>query len=78
VSYVDAGYVIGLTVLAIYALSLVLRRRRLERAVAASRHDATPVPDGPVCSTPSVPSVPSAPAAPTAATSDGAEGRVVR
>jgi hypothetical protein len=36
-SYVDAGYVIALSVLALYALSLILRARRLERAVGASR-----------------------------------------
>ncbi len=33
-SYVDAGYAIALSVLALYSLSLLLRRRRLERAVA--------------------------------------------
>ncbi len=33
VSYVDAGYAIGLGTLAVYAVSLMLRRRRLERAV---------------------------------------------
>ncbi|HUA96063.1 MAG TPA: hypothetical protein VMB82_11125 [Acidimicrobiales bacterium] len=33
-SYVVAGYVICLTVLALYAVGLVLRRRRLERAAA--------------------------------------------
>jgi hypothetical protein len=32
VSYVDAGYAIVLGVLALYALSLITRRRRLERA----------------------------------------------
>lgn len=32
--YVDAAYAICLGVLALYALSLVLRRRRLERADA--------------------------------------------
>ncbi|MGH8989144.1 MAG: hypothetical protein ACRDXC_11220 [Acidimicrobiales bacterium] len=32
--YVDAGYVIALGVLALYALSLLARRRRLERAAA--------------------------------------------
>ncbi|MDA8076600.1 MAG: hypothetical protein M0Z40_15485 [Actinomycetota bacterium] len=37
-SYVDAGYAIALGVLALYSLSLLLRRRRLERA--ASRADA--------------------------------------
>jgi uncharacterized protein (TIGR03382 family) len=34
VSYVDAGYTIALVVLTLYALSLVLRRRRLTRAVS--------------------------------------------
>jgi hypothetical protein len=34
VSYVDAGYAICLGVLALYALGLVLRHRRLERAAA--------------------------------------------
>ncbi len=34
-SYVDAGYAIGLGVLFVYAVSLVVRRRRLTRAVAA-------------------------------------------
>ncbi|MGH9083163.1 MAG: hypothetical protein ACRDWN_07455 [Acidimicrobiales bacterium] len=33
-SYVDAGYAICLAVLALYAASLVFRRRRLERADA--------------------------------------------
>lgn len=32
--YVDAGYVIALAVLALYAVSLIARRRRLERAAA--------------------------------------------
>ena len=31
-SYVDAGYAIALVVLAFYALSLLARRRRLQRA----------------------------------------------
>jgi HAMP domain-containing protein len=34
VSYVDAGYAIGLVVLFVYALSLLARRRRLEAAAA--------------------------------------------
>lgn len=34
-SYVDAGYAIALSVLAAYAASLALRRRRLERRPAA-------------------------------------------
>jgi len=32
VRYVDAGYIIALSVLFVYAVSLVLRHRRLERA----------------------------------------------
>lgn len=32
--YVDAGYAIGLGSLALYAVSLVLRRRHAERAAA--------------------------------------------
>lgn len=35
-SYVDAGYAIGLSVLFLYAIGLVVRRRSLERAVAPS------------------------------------------
>ena len=35
-SYVDAGYAIALAVLALYALSLLARRRRLERAASRS------------------------------------------
>lgn len=35
-SYVDAGYAIALSVLALYALTLVLRRRRWVRAVTMS------------------------------------------
>jgi hypothetical protein len=31
VSYVDAGYAVGLSTLAVYALSLVVRRRVLAR-----------------------------------------------
>jgi hypothetical protein len=33
VSYVDAGYAIALATLFVYAISLVLRRRRWERAL---------------------------------------------
>jgi hypothetical protein len=36
VSYVDAGYVVAVGGTALYALSLVLRRRRWERALRAS------------------------------------------
>lgn len=32
-SYVDAGYAIALGTLAVYAVTLVMRRRRLERSV---------------------------------------------
>jgi hypothetical protein len=31
VRYIDAGYAVALTTLAAYAVSLVVRRRRLER-----------------------------------------------
>ncbi len=51
--YVDAGYAIALAVLALYALSLLARRRRLERAAsrslaaeAAGRGGASRVPGG--------------------------------
>jgi hypothetical protein len=37
VSYVDAGYAIALGVLFAYAVSLVLRRRRWERALKISQ-----------------------------------------
>ncbi len=43
-SYVDAGYVITFVVLSAYALGLVLRRRRLERAVALAEREP---PEGP-------------------------------
>jgi hypothetical protein len=32
-SYVDAGYAVGLSFMFLYALSLVVRRRRLERRI---------------------------------------------
>lgn len=35
-SYVDAGYAVGLSVLFLYAIGLVIRRRRLEQAVELS------------------------------------------
>lgn len=41
-SYVDAGYTIALLVLALYALGLVVRRRRLTRAAALSSERAEP------------------------------------
>jgi hypothetical protein len=40
VRYVDAGYTICLAVLFCYAVGLVLRRRRLSRALAASSRPA--------------------------------------
>ena len=40
--YVDAGYAIALSVLFLYAASLVTRRRRLERAVRAAGPGAPP------------------------------------
>ncbi len=44
-SYVDAGYVVAIGGTFVYAVSLVLRRRRWERALRAS--DATVVPVAP-------------------------------
>lgn len=38
--YVDAGYAIALVVLALYAASLLLRRRRLARAAATAARDS--------------------------------------
>ncbi len=35
-SYVDAGYAVALSTLFVYAISLVLRRRRWERALRVS------------------------------------------
>jgi hypothetical protein len=43
VSYVDAGYAIGLGVLFVYAVSLVLRRRRLERMVDVATREVPPL-----------------------------------
>jgi len=42
VSYVDAGYAISLSALFAYAISLVLRRRRWERALRMSEPAAEP------------------------------------
>jgi hypothetical protein len=42
VNYVDAGYVIALATLFVYAISLVLRRRRWERALRMSEQAAEP------------------------------------
>jgi hypothetical protein len=53
VNYVDAGYAVALTSLFVYALGLVFRRRRWERALETSRRaegvdaaDATVAPGG--------------------------------
>jgi hypothetical protein len=40
VSYVDAGYAAALGTMVVYAVSLVLRRRRWERALKMSEHVA--------------------------------------
>jgi hypothetical protein len=40
VSYVDAGYSIALSVLFLYAVALVLRRRRWERALRVAEQTA--------------------------------------
>jgi hypothetical protein len=42
VSYVDAGYAVALSTLFVYAVSLVLRRRRWERAYELSAPPAPP------------------------------------
>jgi hypothetical protein len=39
VRYVDAGYVIALSVIALYAAGLIARRRRLTRAVARAERE---------------------------------------
>jgi hypothetical protein len=44
VNYVDAGYAVGLSVLFLYSVGLVLRRRSLERRVEL---DLGPDPDAP-------------------------------
>ena len=41
-SYVDAGYVVALGALFVYAVSLVLRRRRWERALHMSEPAVEP------------------------------------
>jgi heme exporter protein D len=41
VSYVDAGYAVTLVTLLVYAVGLVLRRRRWERALEVSEAPAT-------------------------------------
>ena len=42
-SYVVAGYTICLSVLFLYAVGLILRRRRLTRAVAVAERDQQPL-----------------------------------
>jgi hypothetical protein len=39
VKYVDAGYIVALSVLFLYSVSLVLRRRRLEGPRAGAGRD---------------------------------------
>ncbi len=46
-SYVDAGYAVALTTLLVYAVSLLLRRRRWERALRVSEAPATEGQDAP-------------------------------
>jgi len=41
-SYVDAGYIIAFSVLFLYVVSLLVRRRRLERPSPTWPHGATP------------------------------------
>ena len=43
-SYVDAGYAAALGTMLVYAVSLLLRRRRWERALKMSEH--APEPEG--------------------------------
>lgn len=43
-SYVDAGYVIALSVLFLYATSLLLRRRRLGRSAGLAHPEPPPAP----------------------------------
>lgn len=45
--YVDAGYTIALFALALYAVTLVLRRRRLTRAAALAERPEAPPPGDP-------------------------------
>lgn len=41
-SYVDAGYAVGLSVLFLYGIALLVRRRSLERAVDLSMPPSDP------------------------------------
>lgn len=45
-SYVDAGYSIGLGLLFLYGVGLGLRRRRWERALKVAERADEPVPPG--------------------------------
>ncbi len=54
--YVDAGYVAALGSLFVYGISLVLRRRRWERALEVGR--ASEPPDAPVTAGTTAPVVP--------------------
>ena len=53
-SYVDAGYIAALGTMFVYGLSLVLRRRRWERARQVARSDAgvTPATDASAAAAP--------------------------
>jgi hypothetical protein len=46
VSYVDAGYAVALSTLLVYAVTLVARRRRWERAYEMSEQSERPDPGG--------------------------------
>ncbi len=60
-SYVDAGYAIGLSTLFVYSIGLMARHRRLVRAVAAA---TPPTP----AATPPISAVPTGTHAPPAST----------
>jgi hypothetical protein len=56
VSYVDAGYIAALATLFVYAVTLVLRRRRWERALRVAQ--ASELPDAPAADGTTAPVVP--------------------
>jgi hypothetical protein len=55
-SYVDAGYTIALATLFVYAITLVLRRRRWERALKVAQ--ASELPDASTADGTTTPVVP--------------------
>ncbi len=65
--YVDAGYAICLGVLFLYAVSVVVRRRRLGRADALRATTAAVPGSAPVPTGPKPPAVPVPPGGPAAA-----------